>query len=879
MSSSPEEQLAANATSEQASDNTSKWLIRLRRFASNDVDVVKILVHHSSVEPSKGDSARLRFIVFKDLEPASAYELCVEWSHPVRHTQPLVVDPYAILNAGNRLKCIDVDCADGGASNLPDSTNSTGAASTDAKLPIAMPLQGARQVLCREFFTLATNSSARHNFGQFAGTTTVTRASSDATAAFETAVNQRADESSFVASRESPPASLLPAAQPAANATGGPRKPKSLHKHGALRSYTQLLELSDLSAPVALAQRPFEVHVTRSLDAPVAISGGGSGATPRFLAPPKVLGSDARPDLRTRSSSIADALGLGSSSAVPLVACVFALVIGLTLLNVLVNTLTCWRRRARSPVPRRQQRRAQRLSAANNNNNTTLHSFYSDSEHSGSAAASSSAAAGGGGSRILIVGKRQHAEPFARSAYFELPPHQLDAASRRSGGSTSSSSGDRRVTRARGGGGGSTSGSAYLLADSARFPLGPSFDGDERHNADMVGLARKNYDNFINRVYTMQAEQNSHAENKRRAGASSFKHAQPMLDVNTSPDGSAAAAAAVPQHNHRHRHSHLRKQAHKCERHASLECRVSVSDGSTQTASSADLSNDVGSNASQVVCQGGTFVAPSTQQQKKPRIRFDKINPIYNMHSSSNEASARPPLTSFGHTNRALELASEQRVADESLNDQCEMCCAGPQDDSSAGLVVVECDDENCDASGQYFACCLDKQQQRFHTQQQQLELVVTRNGSLLPQPFIHPTGPSPCETPTCSNNTQNQTQQHPNVYETQFSARNDLATQEQQTPQQQPPPPPPPPPPLSPDAASTSYVFGETNHEHTSSSSASSPSASSAVALVGGPSAQNNARAMRNSKSDLLETIDRTDFDQRRNELASKLQLGRTNI
>jgi len=870
----------------------SKWLVRLRRFASNEVDIVKVIVHnlHSSLAKLRDQKPIPRYISFKNLDPSSGYELCIESASPNQQ----VGDKFQILDANHFLKCHDT--SDVELANLSSRAEGQVALDSSANTverldfkranwlneenqlqPLALPLhpsESADQIqaqkvksLCKEFFTLPANSAEKLNFG----------------------LRESAAEGG---GRKV--AKVGPIAFSAENATtnSGSRRPKSLNN--ALRSHLELLEINDIMAPMGFGEKAnmFEVEATRGPGSRIAQTGSDNYFTTR-LAGSSGLDAQQTGDYLTKS-------------ILPIIGCVFALIFILTLANMLLNAITC--RSSPASGSRRRRSGASRAMLglpASLSRRQTLGSLYSDSDNSANSK-----------SRIMVVGK--HGEPFANSsAYFDVPLEPSRGA--HLGADQGSSFGTGGSSEGSGG----KHSSNYLL--SGRFPLGPSFEGDEKHNADMVGLARKNYDNFINNIY------NSHdlelSRQREGGGGGSGK-------------SSCEPLGGDKRFNHRHVHHHHLHKRRETREQQELACKCSPSKLEAQGKQSQD----------------GGFTG------NKQRIRFDKINPIYNMESLSptgGRSRNRSPkgVSSFGHSNPALQAdeQGEQR-AGQLYTDQCAACQAEqleeremqqrststnihqpeqphpqvkcrsqPEFEFELEQQEIECDGEDCNETRAYRTCCLDRQKQRFEKQQQQLERVLTKNGSLIPQPFINPQGPQRCNSPSCESvvrecELRSADSANGRVSDSSDTPRGDLisqhdwedsevvggfeqrapenndpssvgmganlevrgtvplganASQQQQQQQQQQQPQdgpseaavgpltspngriatPSPPPPLV-DSVSTWPALAEGHHAHKTLVS---------VAAMGSGSTDAQARR-------LHEAIDRTDFDQRRNELASKL-------
>lgn len=714
--------------------NSSRWLVRLRRFASNEVDIVKVVVNNLQVRTG-GDV--MRQISFKNLEPSSGYEICVESGQ----LNQQVADKYHILNANHFLKCQDTSDVELSSvattgqdnnSNLTmrrmDLIKRTDEANVDftalnETLAESGPSRSQAQVkvksLCREFFTLPAGSPlAEINFGQ-------------------QATGAEPDQATL--------ANLLELNS--ANSTGG-RKPKSLINQmgdrNALKSHMELMEIDDaLNDKQRLFEMPTNSRVRLSNVGRIQVSPssglsnlGGDSST-QIATNVSSSSSSLAPVTRPASSAQLDYL---STSILPIIGCVFALVFIATLANMILNVMnfggagvgrssssgasSSFRRRMRrhrSPTSQ-LSRPGGPLSVGSMSGRHLVGSgagvglgqpgsgYYSGSDHSGTTSQT----------RIVVVG--DHCEPFAASSgYFDVPLEQHSYGKQRAPvnmtpamqRSESLHSSNEEV--------GKQATSAYLLSDAARFPLGPSFEGDEKHNADMVGLARRNYDNFINNIYNdhIAVDELSNAElHSNRATTTT-------IGSRSSPQAHLVDCAKHEQ--------------------AATSFRQQPAEAVQENANS-------GRHHQQ-------------RHQLRHRIRFDKVNPIYNMDAINQQACSRTlqcrPMSSFQNnsaTSNTLGYHQQQQHQQVRMDDdaRCELCDREQQQEqenlqqqdehhSGCSNSQAHCDMTNTtgcqhEPEQPYFKCCLDRQKQRFQAQQQQLERVVSKNGSLIPQPFINNT-------------------------------------------------------------------------------------------------------------------------------------------
>lgn len=746
----------------------SKWLVRLRRFASNEVDIVKVLVNNLGQIGANGRQQAkpsLRYITFRELEPSSAYELCIESASPNQQ----VGDKFQVLDANHFLKCFDSSDVElssrGAATSGSDSIRRMdfnpaieleqfeSAGNNSQPNPVeAMPLietgvklgndhhrtsdapQAKIKSLCKEFLTLPANSTERINFGQYdarqAGNNN--RISSPTSA--RNSQQQTSPEMTNTFSQQWSNNSNV----------GNPRRAKSLNN--ALKSRMELLEINDFNEQSA-QNRPqsmvFEMVASRATGGRLTPIGSDNSYVTK-IAPATDLSSGAGPQ---NGGTLSTAAGHNSRdymtmSLLPILGCIFGIIFIITLANIILSAISCrsLRARRRRAAGAGLATRSGMLShsagqlppiTGRSSSKHTLGSFYgSDSDHSGTSQ-----------SRIVVVGK--NGEPFgAGSAYFEVPNDSRARLAEQSSLAGSSN------------GSGGKHSSSFLLSNSTRFPLGPSFEGDEKHNADMVGLARKNYDNFINHIY-------NNGPQTEQAGVSTHKTSTAANQLTLMPHQDQADHRQPGHRHHRHRHHHH----HHHQRHPN---QLNGTENQTWHPNRSNLDD---SRQQVDVRHGENLPTDQNTTSKRQRIRFDKINPIYNMDglyststgvvSSTRRLKSPLGVSTFGHTNPAqiLEEGDERSVSTsgDEFDGQCPLCLAelnqaGSLDKNSHQQLEDSghCDaGENCEEQA-YFTCCLDKQKQRFNKQQQQLERVLTKNGSLVPQPFINPIGPPRCGSPSC---------------------------------------------------------------------------------------------------------------------------------
>lgn len=591
-----------------------------------------------------------------------------------------------------------------------------------------------------------------------------------------------------------------------------------------------------------------------------------------------------------------------SMSALPILGCVFGLIFIMTLANILLNSISCWPNRRRrdgrqSPMGfvststarrRHQQRRRsnqqQHLHSAVGVTSSNQHlgsSFYSDNSDT----------SGGSQARFMVVGGKDKGEPaFAGSSasYFEMPTDQTLRAGSAAAAAAAAADGSTAAGGARRTAAQSSSANYLLAAQASRFPLGPSFEGDGKHNADMVGLARKNYDNFINNIYN--------SSDGQMDGHQQQQHQIPC----------PSSSSSRHSHNHRshtnHDHTHVpRPSSHSASlQSSSVAAAAAAAEGQLHPTMTADAATrPVSSSAAAVGGASGQQEAHSSRISSKHRLRFDKINPIYHMEGLYASRAAPAALSSFGQVNAALDMGPESpgnrsnSSGSQTINaGQCHLCDLEQQhpgngescDEKSCGLRCTG-DDDNDDPRGvQEFACCLDRQQQRFHKQQQQLERVMSKSGSLVPQPFINPT----ISTSSASNvgddgNDGNDLESFDEtssrgrrVAQAAAAAANDDRPDErgQTTAREQ--------------QVNSTYLFGDTTAM--AAPEQSDPAAAETTAVEAAAAAEQVTPEMGESKTLLVAvgsmqratpsatdagaSIQRGDFDQRRKQLASKLQL-----
>lgn len=703
--------LLKSSASQLERTESSQWLVRLRRFASNEVDIIKMVVNNLGIW-SQGESLAasnpvVRQISFKNLEPSSGYELCIESASPNQQ----VGDRYQIFDANHFLKCQDtsdvqMSTTQGSQTNSTTTMRRMDMSSLDLVDADSSDMANIKSAgvklksICKEFFTLPASSSEKVSFG--AGNN-----------------SQAGNITSSERIRR------LKVNQELANATAigaNLRRPKSLNN--TLKSRIELLEINDVMA-INSPKQPitFEMVASRS---PLSRLVPSDSQNDNQIVQP--FGERELAAISNRN----DYLG---TSALPIVGCIFALVFIVTLANMILNAISCRSQSART----RRAAKVNALMAASGAGRTEgsagsligglngdklghLGSFYSDSDHSGTSQ-----------SRIVVGGK--HGQPGAMS-YFEYPVESSVERRRLASSQRANNSPASNAASSSNGSGGKHS-SAYLLAStSARFPLGPSFEGDSKHNADMVGLARKNYDNIINNIYNRD-------------------------ELSSGPESLGAEQHSPVCGGRIDKRRHCQAHGHKPNRLRQLSSADLVQD--TARGDCADiLGSTISSNTQQI---------QSADRIKKQRIRFDKINPIYNMESLyavSCGSRCRSPsnrVSSFGHSSGPVSGVvdkNDDHVAsvEDFYDEDCPLCAKSPESNELAVEAAQSapdgctCDDslENCDPttsnpSAAYYTCCLDRQKQRFQKQQQQLEMVLTKNGSLIPQPFINPSGPDAGES------------------------------------------------------------------------------------------------------------------------------------
>lgn len=823
--------ISVSATTSSAGDpnykqvDSSKWLIRLRRFASNEVDIVKVLVNNLSLLNSSKQRAEhitLRYIAFKELEPSSAYELCIESASPNQQ----VGDKFRVLDANHFLKCSDT--SDVELSSAAPATNDAATSNGDASIrrmdfdsatlsPLDLqqfeasnndskrnsveqaPLtetgggnlishqsdrhqtidgsQVKMKSLCKEFLTLPANSTDKINFGQYDARQAST---SDLVRILQQKQQIPTDHGTNIISNHQ----WHNTTSPINVATANLRKAKSLNN--VLKSRVELLEINDFNEKpleTNINNRPqnmiFEMVASRASGSRLTSIGSDNNYVTRLAAPIDQTSGIIQPvdGSVNPSATLHNARDYMSISLLPVLGCVFGLIFMITLANIVLSAVSCRSLRAK----RRQSSGAglatrsgmishghsRQAPGQRSSSKHTLGSFYgSDSDHSGTSQ-----------SRMVVVGK--NGEPFgAGSAYFEVPNESAPNRTRLIEQSSSAGSSD--------GSGGKRS-SSFLLSNSARFPLGPSFEGDEKHNADMVGLARKNYDNFINHIYNNgpQTEQ-------------ALKATKQVNELASNQNQAALKQRSRYNHRHNYHHHHHHHHHHK-------RLNQSDRDWDPNTSSHHDNSSKNGKTETKTR-DDEESVADQIAKGKRQRIRFDKINPIYNMEglystsagcvmSSTRHLKSPLGVSTFSHTNSAPILEEGDKkgsvsTSSSEFDEQCLLCQAesnqtgsinsNPQQQQQADSACEHCDaTEICQEEGAYFNCCLDKQQQRFNKQQQQLERVRTKNGSLVPQPFINPIGPPRCGSPSCESIVREHDQQRAAAAEPQHQQTGNPSTSE----------------------------------------------------------------------------------------------------
>ncbi|KAG9508738.1 hypothetical protein GZH46_02760, partial [Fragariocoptes setiger] len=91
-----------------AKSRSSEWLVRVRRFASNEINIVKIVITDLPHENRDNEEHLLlgehvRQMSFSQLLPSTGYELCVESALPNQQIE----DKHNLMDANNYLKCQD----------------------------------------------------------------------------------------------------------------------------------------------------------------------------------------------------------------------------------------------------------------------------------------------------------------------------------------------------------------------------------------------------------------------------------------------------------------------------------------------------------------------------------------------------------------------------------------------------------------------------------------------------------------------------------------------------------------------------------------------------------------------------------------------------
>lgn len=711
----------ANRTkADKKKSESSTWLIRLRRFGSNDVDSLKLVVNHQELEAKSIRSQMIRFISFKDLEPSTPYNLCLEAeSSGSKHE---IIDKFQLLDS-RPLGCI--------AWNASDSAPK-----------------------CKEFFTLPTGFEPNSvTLGQL--------------------TNENTNSSQELISHL--------------------RRPKSLTGL-QVKSHTQLLEVDDPPSLDLGSSRNYEFAASRPIGAARSLSDGVTPWTNHSTSPTSRL--------ITIGWTIPPAIGY-----------IFAVIFLLALVNLLLNStssLTRYKSPSRVSKNKRRQQKQQLMQARSGI--LPSKSWADLSTQSSSESGSSLSFVGGSqSSRLMMVGgASQH---FGYQTGFLEPENCLNRKAK-------IKRGNKKLDKAhihRNFEVGSKNGTAkhvLSLVSDARFPMGSSFEGDSRHNADMVGLARKNYDHFISQVYNPTEYEVEH-------------HDSPyFFALNAQCHGNEEFSKHRPNH---HEH-HKRSQQHLCSPRVSPQ----LSDRMQRVSSSSE-------SESPTKLLGNS-------DDKPMRLRYDKINPLYKMSPQDQQRATRvsnPNLvTSFtssptDHRSRSFDSRNpELRI---------ETC------PKSVGYGSTCHGGDTLGA----FDCCLDRQQQRFQQQQQQLERRLGLNGNLVTQPIISPLV----------------SQQFDRDDEQELVSVS-IPDEIRAVPSPAPPPPPPPEPPASspyPNQLSQTKVPPKPAKELEEPKQSKEPEKPNGAKEA----KDEDQKGVRETGEEQSSTKDikQTEFQQRRSELQSKLQ------
>lgn len=666
MSPNESNQLAINATNQLDSNteslrianqrlrvtSTSRWLVRLRRFGLSQSDALRLVLnHHDNLTDHNtlglNRTNPIRFISFKNLEPMSGYELCIEPEES--NSDQEILDRYNIFDSNQWSRCLAIDTK------------------------------------CKELYTLANNSTENYvSYGNL---------DSERPSQHEDQGDNRKRD-----------------------ITGGAldqahlRRPKSLvgSQNGQVSRIEQLelddppLNLTSLESKDSgwtnyemVASRPGLIDQARDRS---DISAG--------LLPIPITNFSTPTNRRP--------LSMGWSIP-PAVGYLLAVICILALINLLLNSATSVRRLLGQPrdlSSKRKQTRKGRLSSNKSNvgHAIDIHPGELNCQSLSSDSNSSMSFIGGSenSSKLMHPSEdKSNIRPSHRLRQFNgVKSRTREMRSEAKGqfrgqDQTDCISGAKsRATR-----------QFLSLVSDARFPLGPSFDGDSRHNADMVGLARKNYNHFISRVYN--------------SGDSSIGYQiedTPYINGIDAHALNMSEGTLVHSKGEKHRSNHHRHHNRICQR-----CLVTshCCSNTKQSQPSPSSSSSSESNSQ--------LEAEADKSRGKPlRVRYDKINPLYRMSPPCKHRATRRSnpnlLTSFVSSPSMDDIENPNMTTSKGYSSGGTANRGGHECES---LCMIDVDG--------VFDCCLDRQQQRFQQQQRQLERKPGLNGALVTQPIIKP--------------------------------------------------------------------------------------------------------------------------------------------
>lgn len=642
-----------------------EWIVYVRKFASTETKIAKIVLNATSI-----DHLPIRSLIFDNLKPGSGYELCIE----AAASNQQLNDKYNLLSIRESFD------ASSSHPHAPLSTKKCQTKDTGAPTKYSIESQ-----LCKEFFTLP-DEMMKNQSDNLQNVSVIKSGDASETLPAGTSVNHQmtklnADHNqaamvtpSFVGEEDNGNLAI-------------PRRPKHLHP-----------QLLVNIAGDGFNQAAISRHDATNID---------SIALPDSLSLPVLSNSTnlnvqsrgfGDPTFKSSSSSSTDKF---VTSAIPIIACVFFVIFLLTLANILLNAVACSaarhsRRRRSLRVAARNLRvlAAKTASGSNLNSTTTSDTIFC-------------AKSNGRPSRYLV--SNGNVMPF-NSSFYDLPndrPASFGALASSHRQHQSNITGTKNISSA-------------LESHPARFPLSPSFEGDGRHNADMVGLARKNYDQFVNQLLAQRAAEAETSDSSpfELSGASSSQSLLPGISSSHLSHCSNSTSLCNTK-NTKNLMSSALSAVHPPPP-PSLPEQFFLQEQNQQISAHMPNSQDETNNV---------------QHRSPPgqRLRFDKINPAYaagNVISKSNNLHVSNLNNSYFH------MSSFGRSAGQAMLQKQAIEMNGNLADAFNPNLNQQL--TNTPTSSTY-SCCLDKQQQRFERQQEQLVTNSSPSSQrALPQPFIH---------------------------------------------------------------------------------------------------------------------------------------------